>query len=165
MTTLFIVFQVILVCVICIAVLLQKSSSIGLGAYSGSNESFFGAKGASGFLAKFTFFMGLLLIANTITLSYLYNSAANQSSVAERASELARENNASLIPQAPNAAQIPQSPSQSAAPAPQTAPQAPANSANSAPQAPSANAENTAPSTSAAPSNSAAPSSETNLSK
>lgn len=154
MTTLFIVFQVILVCVICIAVLLQKSSSIGLGAYSGSNESFFGAKGASGFLAKFTFFMGLLLIANTITLSYLYNSAANQSSVAERASELARENNASLIPQAPNAAQIPQSPSQSAAPAPQTAP-----------QAPSANAENTTPSTSAAPSNSAAPSSKTNSSK
>lgn len=169
MTTLFIVFQVILVCVICIAVLLQKSSSIGLGAYSGSNESFFGAKGASGFLAKFTFFMGLLLIANTITLSYLYNSAANQSSVAERASELARENNASLIPQAPNAAQIPQSPSQSTAPATQTAPQAPANSANStpniAPQAPSANAENTTPSTSAAPANSAAPNNETNSSK
>ncbi len=130
MTTLFIVFQVILVCVICIAVLLQKSSSIGLGAYSGSNESFFGAKGPSGFLAKFTFFMGLLLIANTITLSYLYNSAASQSSVAERASELAKENNSSI----PNVPQIPNAP-QSTAPAasqniaPSQAPAAPVNSA------------------------------------
>jgi len=40
-----ITFQVILSIAIIITVLLQKSSSIGLGAYSGSNESLFGAKG------------------------------------------------------------------------------------------------------------------------
>ncbi|MCE3576432.1 preprotein translocase subunit SecG, partial [Campylobacter jejuni] len=66
MITLLIILQFIIVVVICIAVLLQKSSSIGLGAYSGSNESLFGAKGPAGFLAKFTFVMGILLIANTI---------------------------------------------------------------------------------------------------
>ncbi|PCM54292.1 preprotein translocase subunit SecG, partial [Campylobacter sp. BCW_8712] len=54
MITLLIILQFIIVVVICIAVLLQKSSSIGLGAYSGSNESLFGAKGPAGFLAKFT---------------------------------------------------------------------------------------------------------------
>ncbi|TQR30986.1 preprotein translocase subunit SecG [Campylobacter sp. MIT 99-7217] len=108
MITLFIVFQVILVVVICIAVLLQKSSSIGLGAYSGSNESFFGAKGASGFLAKFTFFMGLLLIANTATLSYLYNNEAKTSSLAQKASGILPENNTSLVPAVPSVPQAPQ---------------------------------------------------------
>lgn len=49
MITLLIILQFIIVVVICIAVLLQKSSSIGLGAYSGSNESLFGAKGPAGF--------------------------------------------------------------------------------------------------------------------
>ena len=38
------VVQILLTIAIVIAVLLQKSSSIGLGAYSGSNESMFGAK-------------------------------------------------------------------------------------------------------------------------
>ena len=79
MITLLIILQFIIVVVICIAVLLQKSSSIGLGAYSGSNESLFGAKGPAGFLAKFTFVMGILLIANTIGLSYLYNKASKDS--------------------------------------------------------------------------------------
>lgn len=83
MTTLFIIFQIILVILITIAVLLQKSSSIGLGTYSGSNESLFGAKGPAGFLAKFTFLLGVLLIANTITLSYMYNTAGKDS-VAEK---------------------------------------------------------------------------------
>ncbi len=79
MITLLIILQFIIVVVICIAVLLQKSSSIGLGAYSGSNESLFGAKGPAGFLAKFTFVMGILLIANTIGLGYLYNKASKDS--------------------------------------------------------------------------------------
>ena len=83
MTSVFIVFQVLLVILITIAVLLQKSSSIGLGAYSGSNESLFGAKGPAGFLAKFTFVLGLLLVANTIALSYFYNTAGKDS-VAEK---------------------------------------------------------------------------------
>ncbi len=55
MTSTLLVLQFILAAVLTIAVLLQKSSSIGLGAYSGSNESLFGAKGPAGFMAKFTF--------------------------------------------------------------------------------------------------------------
>lgn len=79
MTTVLLIFQFILAIIITIAVLLQKSSSIGLGAYSGSNESLFGAKGPAGFLTKFTFFMGVLFIVNTVALGYIYNKTANQS--------------------------------------------------------------------------------------
>jgi preprotein translocase subunit SecG len=43
MTGILLITQIVLVVIITIAVLLQKSSSIGLGAYSGSNESVFGA--------------------------------------------------------------------------------------------------------------------------
>ena len=83
MTTSFLlIVQIVLVILIVIAVLLQKSSSIGLGAYSGSNESVFGAKGPSSFLAKTTFTIGLLFVINTITLGYMY-SQANQASVVD----------------------------------------------------------------------------------
>jgi len=77
-----VIVQIVLVIILVIAVLLQKSSSIGLGAYSGSNESVFGAKGPSGFLAKATFTIGFLFVANTITLGYMY-STANQASVVD----------------------------------------------------------------------------------
>lgn len=77
-TTLFVV-QIVLAVFITIIVLLQKSSSIGLGAYSGSNESVFGAKGPAGFLSKFTMFLGLLFILNTIALSYTYNQQSQKS--------------------------------------------------------------------------------------
>ncbi|EJX9993651.1 preprotein translocase subunit SecG [Campylobacter jejuni] len=97
MITLLIILQFIIVVVICIAVLLQKSSSIGLGAYSGSNESLFGAKGPAGFLAKFTFVMGILLIANTIGLGYLYNKSSKDS----LAEKIKVENNNTTIPSAP----------------------------------------------------------------
>lgn len=73
MSTLFLVLQFVFAIVLTIAILLQKSSSIGLGAYSGSNESLFGAKGPAGFLAKFTFLVGALFILNTIALGYTYN--------------------------------------------------------------------------------------------
>ena len=74
MTTSFLlIVQIVLVIVLVIAVLLQKSSSIGLGAYSGSNESVFGAKGPASFLAKTTFLIGFLFVVNTITLGYLYS--------------------------------------------------------------------------------------------
>ncbi|MDA7818337.1 preprotein translocase subunit SecG [Sulfurimonas sp.] len=73
--------QIVLVVVLVIAVLLQKSSSIGLGAYSGSNDSVFGAKGPSSFLAKTTFLIGFLFVANTITLGYMYSTSANESVV------------------------------------------------------------------------------------
>ncbi|TXE90097.1 preprotein translocase subunit SecG [Campylobacter volucris] len=102
MTTLLIILQFAIVVIICIAVLLQKSSSIGLGAYSGSNESLFGAKGPAGFLAKFTFIMGILLIANTVALSYMYNNS-NSDSLAIKAEQIlpkTPEVNAS-VPMAP----------------------------------------------------------------
>ena len=81
MTSTLLIVQIVLVVMLVIAVLLQKSSSIGLGAYSGSNESVFGAKGPSGFLAKMTFFIGFLFIANTITLGYYYGLSKNESVV------------------------------------------------------------------------------------
>jgi preprotein translocase subunit SecG len=73
------IFQFILAAVITIAVLLQKSSSIGLGAYSGSNESIFGAKGPGGFLAKFTFAAGVIFVLNTLALLYIYNKQGSRS--------------------------------------------------------------------------------------
>ncbi|MDD4984134.1 MAG: preprotein translocase subunit SecG [Candidatus ainarchaeum sp.] len=80
MTTSFLlIVQIVLVVMIVIAVLLQKSSSIGLGAYSGSNESVFGAKGPASFLAKTTFVIGLLFVINTIVLGYLYSQSKNAS--------------------------------------------------------------------------------------
>lgn len=81
MDSIFLVLQFILAVVLTIAVLLQKSSSIGLGAYSGSNESLFGAKGPAGFLAKFTFIVGVLFILNTLALGYVYNSQSQKSLV------------------------------------------------------------------------------------
>ena len=79
MSLIFLILQFVLAVVITISVLLQKSSSIGLGAYSGSNESLFGAKGPAGFLAKFTFVVGILFILNTLTLGYLDNKDMKRS--------------------------------------------------------------------------------------
>lgn len=104
MTPTLLIIQIVLSLVITIAVLLQKSSSIGLGAYSGSNESVFGAKGPTGFLSKFTFTMALLFIVNTLALAYNY-STKNNASVSD-----------SLVPQT---IQVPTTPvsSNTAAPA------------------------------------------------
>ncbi len=73
MASTLLVLQFILAAVLTIAILLQKSSSIGLGAYSGSNESLFGAKGPAGFMAKFTFVIGFVFLVNTLALGYFYN--------------------------------------------------------------------------------------------
>ncbi|MDD2383477.1 MAG: preprotein translocase subunit SecG [Sulfurospirillaceae bacterium] len=73
MTTILLIAQFVLTGILTISVLLQKSSSIGLGAYSGSNESLFGAKGPAGFMAKFTFIVAVIFIANTLALGYFYN--------------------------------------------------------------------------------------------
>ena len=81
MSLLFLILQFVLAVVLTIAVLLQKSSSIGLGAYSGSNESLFGAKGPAGFLAKFTFVVGVIFILNTLALGYVYNTDMKRSLV------------------------------------------------------------------------------------
>jgi preprotein translocase subunit SecG len=98
------VLEFILAIIITIAVLLQKSSSIGLGVYSGSNESLFGAKGPGGFLAKLTLFVGLLFIINTILLTYMYNQQSNNSLIE------------SVEPSVPDAPISPLAPSAPAAP-------------------------------------------------
>jgi preprotein translocase subunit SecG len=79
MTSTLLILQFILAIVITIVVLLQKSSSIGLGSYSGSNDSVFGAKGPMNFLAKTTFIVGLAFVINTIALGYFYNKDYNSS--------------------------------------------------------------------------------------
>lgn len=82
MTTSFLlVVQIVLTLLLTVAVLLQKSSSIGLGAYSGSNDSVFGAKGANSFLTKTTFLIGFLFVINTLLLGYLYAQESNKSVV------------------------------------------------------------------------------------
>ncbi len=79
MTSVLLIVQFVLVVLLTITVLLQKSSSIGLGAYSGSNESVFGSQGPGSFLAKTTFFFGFLFVANTIALGYYYGKDSTQS--------------------------------------------------------------------------------------
>jgi len=81
MTSTFLIVQFILAVLIVIVVLLQKSSSIGLGAYSGSNESLFGAKGPANFLTKATMILGFLFILNTLFLGYTYNQERNKSAI------------------------------------------------------------------------------------
>lgn len=103
MSTLFLVLQFIFAVVLTIAVLLQKSSSIGLGAYSGSNESLFGAKGPAGFLAKFTFFVGFLFILNTLALGYTYNQSLRNSVVQSKEFK-------SLVPEASKETNTPSAP-------------------------------------------------------
>ncbi len=105
MTTLLLVAQVIIAIVLTISVLLQKSSSIGLGAYSGSNESLFGAKGPAGFLAMFTFVMAGLFILNTLALGYIYNNDA-KNSLAEQIEKVipsSPEQKVNVAPKAPSA--------------------------------------------------------------
>jgi preprotein translocase subunit SecG len=79
MTSTLMIAQIILSILLTVTILLQKSDSIGLGAYSGSNESLFGAKGPSGFLAKATFTLALLFVINTLALGYLYNKESSHS--------------------------------------------------------------------------------------
>ncbi len=81
MSSIFLILQFVLAGILTILVLLQKSASLGLGAYSGSNESLFGAKGPAGFLAKMTFIVGVLFVANTVTLGYFYNQTLRNSVV------------------------------------------------------------------------------------
>jgi preprotein translocase subunit SecG len=81
MTSTLLILQFILAILLTIAVLLQKSASMGLGAYSGSNESMFGAKGPANFLTKLTFGLGLALVLNTLYLGYLYNQEYSSSVV------------------------------------------------------------------------------------
>jgi preprotein translocase subunit SecG len=97
------VIQLVLAIVITITVLLQKSSSMGLGAYSGSNESMFGAKGPANFLTKATVALGLVFVINTISLGYIYNSQ-------KASSVMDSVNSDSLVPQAPVSAPVSSAP-------------------------------------------------------
>ncbi|CAM4026859.1 preprotein translocase subunit SecG [Arcobacter cloacae] len=81
MTSTLLIVQFVLAILLTIIILLQKSSSIGLGAYSGSNDSLFGAKGPANFLTKATMALGLVFVINTLVLGYLYNEQRNQSAV------------------------------------------------------------------------------------
>jgi len=100
MTSTLIIIQIILVILITGAVLMQKSSSIGLGAYSGSNESLFGAKGPVSFLQKATFLLGLLFVINTLTLVYLYNKNSTKSVIDEV--KITKTSPVSSVPQVPS---------------------------------------------------------------
>ena len=81
MTSTLLIVQFVLAVLITIIILIQKSSSMGLGAYSGSNDSMFGAKGPANFLTKATFALGLLFVMNTVTLGYFYNQIKQKSAV------------------------------------------------------------------------------------
>jgi len=96
------VVQFVLAILLTILILLQKSSSIGLGAYSGSNESVFGAKGPAGFLSKATFILGIVFVTNTIALGYFYNQKVN-ASIAEEIKTDVPASPASNAPVAPSA--------------------------------------------------------------
>ncbi|MGP1560484.1 MAG: preprotein translocase subunit SecG [Helicobacteraceae bacterium] len=100
METMLIVTQFIFGILITIAVLLQKSSSVGLGAYSGSNESVFGAKGADGFLVKATAVLGILFVLNTVSLAYIYSNT-KEASLTDSIKVEKSDNNPPMIPQAP----------------------------------------------------------------
>ncbi|WP_165487396.1 preprotein translocase subunit SecG [Helicobacter pylori] len=88
MTSALLGLQIVLAVLIVVVVLLQKSSSIGLGAYSGSNDSLFGAKGPASFMAKLTMFLGLLFVTNTIALGYFYNKEYGKSILDETKTKL-----------------------------------------------------------------------------
>lgn len=79
MTSTLLIIQVALAVILSGLVLMQKSSSIGLGAYSSSNDSLFGAKGPVNFLQKATFVLGILFLLNTLTLVYKYNAQKKES--------------------------------------------------------------------------------------
>jgi len=113
MASTLLIVQLVLTILIIIAVLLQKSSSMGLGAYSGGNDTMFGAKGPANFLVKITFTLGALFVINTIALGYTYNSE-RQKSVVDTL------NTNSLIPQAPVHPAVAPAPTAPVAPVPTT---------------------------------------------
>lgn len=97
MASTLLIVQFVLAVLLTITVLLQKSSSMGLGAYSGSNESLFGAKGPGNFLTKATMIVGLAFVINTLSLGYVYNEQRLESAVDSVKTE-------TLIPATPEAA-------------------------------------------------------------
>ena len=101
MTGILMIVQIVLVIAITILVLLQRSESMGLGAYSSSNNSVFGAGGPMNFLTKATMTLGLLFVLNTLTLVYLYNKQANSSALDNVKIKTQKTIPVPTIPQAP----------------------------------------------------------------
>ncbi len=116
MTSVMLILQFVLAVALTIIVLLQKSSSIGLGAYSGSNESVFGAKGPAGFMTKMTFILGFAFLLNTLALGYFYNQE-------KKGTLVDQIDTTKLVPTAPTPASSQKAP---AAPATPDVPAAPA---------------------------------------
>lgn len=109
MTSTLLIVQFVLAVLIVIVVLLQKSSSMGLGAYSGSNESVFGAKGPANFLSKATMVLGLVFVLNTLVLGYMYNEHRNKSAIDSiKIESLIPANPTSQNIQAPTAPAVPE---------------------------------------------------------
>jgi preprotein translocase subunit SecG len=73
MISFLLVSQLVITILLIIVILVQKSASMGLGAYSGSNESVFGAKGPASFLVKLTFILSFIFVVNTLAMGYIYN--------------------------------------------------------------------------------------------
>jgi len=117
MESILLISEFILAVLITIVVMLQKSSSIGLGAYSGSNETVFGAKGPAAFLSKVTMVLSVIFVINTIALGYIYSSKST-SSVIDTANINIEK---SQIPSSPAPSSAPVAPS---APTPPPAPAA-----------------------------------------
>jgi preprotein translocase subunit SecG len=79
MSSTLLIILTILAVILVTLIMLQKSSSIGLGAYSGSNDSLFGAKGPANFLAKLTYIVSLFFVIVILWLGYIYNQESNRS--------------------------------------------------------------------------------------
>ncbi|QOG12294.1 preprotein translocase subunit SecG [Arcobacter sp. FWKO B] len=103
MTTTMLIIQFVLTILITIVILLQKSTSIGLGAYSGSNDSMFGSKGPTNFLQKATYTLGLLFVLNTLALGYFYNQESSKSAIDKIDIH-------SIVPSAPSTNSVPSAP-------------------------------------------------------
>lgn len=109
MTSTLLIVQFVIAIILTITILLQKSSSMGLGAYSGSNDSLFGAKGPGNFLSKATIALGLVFVINTLALGYLYNEQRQESAVDSVQTD-------SLIPTTPVTQSSPAAPTAPAVP-------------------------------------------------
>ncbi len=103
MVSIFFAIQIVLAIIIVILTLLHKSSSMGFGTYSSSNDSVFGAKGPMDFLTKATMTVGFLFILNTLTLVYFYNKQANTSVLNEVNVKKIEHN----LPKPPSVPQLP----------------------------------------------------------
>jgi len=135
MASVLLILQFVLAVILTIVVLLQKSSSIGLGAYSGSNESVFGAKGPAGFLTKMTFFLGFLFVINTLSLGYLYNQERKASVIDNIELNVPASPIAPIKSSAPSAPATPNVPSAATDPVTPSVPNATAPATPSVPDA------------------------------